>query len=81
MTVKKEGQTVRYVGNYVSGDERTGVALLFWEPGRWVERRIPSAIQSIRLPSSTMPAVYGMAMTPRETYDLLAYLLAQKGKR
>ncbi len=81
VTVEKEGKTVRYVGNYVSGDERTGVALLFWEPGRWVERRIPSAIQSIRLPSSTMPAVYGTAMTPRETYDLLAYLLAQKGRR
>lgn len=81
VTVEKEGQSVRYVGNYVSGDERMGVALLFWEPGRWVERRIPSAIQSIRLPSSLMPAVYGMAMTPRETYDLLAYLLAQKGRR
>jgi putative heme-binding domain-containing protein len=81
VTVEKEGQSVRYVGNYVSGDERKGVALLFWEPGRWVERRIPSAIQSIRLPSSTMPAVYGTAMTPRETYDLLAYLLAQKGRR
>lgn len=81
VTVEKEGQTVRYVGNYVSGDERIGVALLFWEPGRWVERRIPAAsIQSIRLPSSPMPA-YGEALTPRETYDLLAYLLAQKGRR
>lgn len=81
VTVEKEDQTVRYVGNYVSGDERIGVALLFWEPGRWVERRIPAAsIQSIRLPSSTMPA-FGEAMTPRETFDLLAYLLAQKGRR
>ena len=81
VTVEKEGRTVRYVGNYVSGDERMGVTLLFWEPGRWVERRIPAAsIQSIRLPSSPMPA-FGEAMTPRETYDLLAYLLAQKGRR
>lgn len=77
---EKAGTAVSYVGEYVSGDVNTGVTLLLWEQGRWVERRIPAAIQSIRFPSSLMPAVYGQVMTPRETYDLLAYLLAQKGR-
>ncbi|MEK7685038.1 MAG: c-type cytochrome [Verrucomicrobiota bacterium] len=82
VTVEREGKTALHVGDYVSGDEKTGVTLLFWEPGRWVERHIVAAgIQSIRLPSSPMPAIFGEAMTPRETYDLLAYLLAQKGRR
>ena len=81
VTVGKEGENGRFVGNYISGDERVGVTLLSWELGRWTERRIPAAgIQSIRLPSSPMPA-FGEAMTPRETYDLLAYLLAQKDGR
>ena len=76
------GQDRSHVGDYVSGDEKTGVTLLLWEQGRWAERRSPAAgIQSIRFPSSPMPANFGEAMTPRETYDLLAYLLAQKGRR
>lgn len=81
VTVERDGQTSQHIGNYVSGDQNTGVTLLSWEASRWIEIRIAAAsIQSIRLPTSPMPG-FGEAMTPREAYDLLAYLLAQKGRR
>lgn len=69
-------------GEYVAGDVESGATLLLLEEGRWVERRFPpQAIESLRRPSSPMPANFADMMTPREVYDLLAYLLAQKGKR
>lgn len=82
VVLEKDGETVRYIGDYVSGDENTGLALLSWEQGSWVERRIPpEAIQSVRLPASPMPPIFGALMTPRQIYDLLAFLLTRKGNQ
>ena len=68
-------------GEYVSGDEQTGVLLKVFEEGRWVERQIPpEGIDFAKMPMSPMPADFVEKLTPREIYDLVAYMLAQKGK-
>lgn len=82
MRVKIDGQSRLLCGDYVEGDKKTGVTLSLLENGRWVARRFrPEAIEFLSLPTSPMPANYGELTTPRETYDLLAYLREQKGKQ
>ncbi len=67
-------------GEYIEGDKETGVKLAFLENGRWVEKRVPpEQIEFVNLPMSPMPANFAELVTPREVYDLLAYLVAQKG--
>ncbi|MFQ5722867.1 MAG: c-type cytochrome [Terriglobia bacterium] len=69
-------------GDYVSGDEENGITLAFLENGRWVEREIPpDIIAFVNLPMSPMPANFAELMTPRQIYDLLAFLRAQKGQQ
>ena len=68
-------------GDYVEGDKETGVTLSILDDGQWVEKRIPpEGIEFVNLPMSPMPANFADFVTPRETYDLLAYLAAQKGE-
>ncbi|MFQ5776572.1 MAG: c-type cytochrome [Terriglobia bacterium] len=68
-------------GEYVSGDEESGLTLAFLEDRSWVEREIPpDVIDFVNFPLSPMPGNFAELMTPREVYDLVTYLLAQKGK-
>ncbi len=72
----------RRYGEYVSGDREKGVVLSVLKQGRWKEERIPPADRMIvKLAASPMPADFKDKLTPREIYDLMAYLLAQKGKK
>jgi putative heme-binding domain-containing protein len=69
-------------GEYVEGEKDTGVTLRILQKGQWVERRIPAEqIEFVSLPMSPMPANFAELVTPRDVYDLLAYLLAQKGDK
>ncbi len=78
--VEMEGEFKALCGEYISGDEETGLTLAFLEQGRWVERQIPpESIDFVNLAISPMPSDFSEQMTPRETYDLVAYLLAQRG--
>ena len=78
--VKTDGEFQSLCGEYVSGDEKTGLTLAIFQEGRWVERTIsPQAIDFFNSPTSPMPADFANLMTPREIYDLVAYLGAQKG--
>lgn len=82
MGVKIDGRSQFLCGEHVVGDKRTGVTISLLETGRWTERRFPpEAIEFVNFPMSPMPANYGELMTPRESYDLVAYLREQKGKR
>jgi hypothetical protein len=82
MRVKSDGQSRLLCGDYVEGNKKTGVTLSLLENGRWVERRFrPETIEFVNFPISPMPANYAELTTPRETYDLLAYLREQKGKQ
>lgn len=78
--VKTDGEFQSLCGEYVSGDEKTGLTLALFQEGRWVERKIlPPAIDFFNPPTSPMPADFANLLTPREMYDLVAYLGAQKG--
>jgi len=78
--VKTDGEFQSLCGDYVSGDEKTGLTLAIFQEGRWVERKIsPQAIDFFNAPTSPMPADFANLMTPREIYDLVAFLGAQKG--
>lgn len=81
VVIKTDGQFKPVCGEYVSGDEKTGVTLAFLGEGRWVKRQIaPKTIDGVKPAMSRMPANFAELMTPREIYDLVAYLLAQKGR-
>ncbi len=69
-------------GELVEGDEESGVTLKVLEGEKWIERRIPPEhIDFVSVPMSPMPANFADLAPPREVYDLLAYLLAQKGEK
>ncbi len=69
-------------GEYVEGEKDTGVTLTVLQKGQWVQRKIPAEqIEFVNLPMSPMPANFAELVTPREVYDLLAYLVAQKGDK
>ncbi len=81
VAVETDDAFTRYAGEYVSGDEESGVVLSVLEKGRWVEKQIPAAgISFMIAPVSTMPSDFAELMTPRQVYDVVAYLLEQKGK-
>lgn len=81
VAVETEKEFIRYVGDYIEGDEENGVVLSLLEKGHWVEKRIPPEnISFVTYPASPMPEDFAETMSPRETYDLVAYLLDQKGK-
>ncbi|MEE9295841.1 MAG: c-type cytochrome [Phycisphaerae bacterium] len=80
--VTADGEFSSLCGQYVDGDKETGLTLAFLEGGQWVEKRIPpEQIDFINLPMSPMPANFADLLTPRDAYDLVAYLLAQKGDK
>lgn len=71
---------ITYCGEYVSGDETSDVTLSILQDGRWVERDLEAAtISYLTLPGSPMPSNFAELMPPREMYDLVAFLVAQKG--
>lgn len=78
-----EEDYVDIAGEYLSGDAKAGIAMKVLEGGRWVEKRFPPEKikpRSLLLPSP-MRSDFGDEMTPREIYDLVAYLMKQKGKK
>lgn len=82
VVVKTDGQYTPRCGQYISGDEKTGIKLAFLQPGGWVEQQIPAqAIDLVNPALSPMPANFAELMTPREIYDLVAYLGGQKGEQ
>ncbi len=69
-------------GEYVEGDKETGITLKVLLEGQWVQKQIPpEQIEFVNLPMSPMPANFAELVTPREVYDLIAYLVAQKGDK
>ncbi len=80
MGVEVDGELQSVCGEYVEGDEESGMTLLVFEEGGWVERRFPSGIRFVNYPASPMPSNYAELMTPQQIYDLIAYMLAQKGQ-
>lgn len=69
-------------GEYVEGDKEAGITLKVLLKGQWVQKRIPpEQIEFVNLPMSPMPANFAELVTPREVYDLIAYLVAQKGDK
>ncbi len=72
---------VDYYGEYLSGDEKTGVILRLFQGDGWVEKRFPpEGIDFVNYPTSPMPDDFVKKLTPRQIYDLVACLVAQKGK-
>ncbi len=66
----------------MAGDAETGLTLKLLGDEGWVERRVASeGIDFVSLPMSPMPSNIAEMVTPREVYDLVAYLVAQKGKK
>ncbi len=82
-TANGEEDYVDVAGEYLSGDAKTGIAMKVLEGGRWVEKRFPPEKikpRSLLLPSP-MRSDFGDEMTPREIYDLVSYLMKQKGRK
>jgi len=81
MGVDIDGEFHSICGEYVEGDEESGMTLLLFENGGWEERSYPAeGIRFVNYPASPMPSNYAELMTPREIYDLVAFLLDQKGQ-
>lgn len=81
VAMETEEEFIRYVGNYIEGDEENGVVLLVIDNGEWVERYFPPEnISYVTYPVSVMPQDFVETLKVREVYDLVAYLLEQKGK-
>lgn len=81
VAVESDEAFIRYAGDYIEGDEENGVVLSVIEEGQRVEKRIPPEnISYATYPVSPMPENFTETMKPREVYDLVAYLLGQKGK-
>jgi cytochrome c2/mono/diheme cytochrome c family protein len=81
VAVETDDAFTRYAGEYVSGDEETGVVLSVLEKGQWVEKEVSATgISYMTVPVSTMPSDFADTMTPQQIFDVVAYLLEQKGK-
>jgi len=80
MGVEVDGEFQSVCGEYLEGNEERGMTLLVFENGGWEERRFSSGIRFVNYPASPMPSNYAELMTPQQIYDLIAYLLAQKGQ-
>ncbi len=79
--IERGGQFQSLCGEYVSGDESTGLTLAILEDGLWVEQHFePEVIDFVNPAMSPMPGNFAEEMTPPEVYDLVAYLLSQKGE-
>ena len=87
--VERDGDLLDLCGQYVDGDEKSGITLRilkadgeFVDPdGGWVEESYAAdQLEYINLPMSPMPENFPELVTPRQMYDLVAYLLAQKEK-
>ena len=81
VAVQTEDEFIRHVGDYIEGDEASGVTLSILEDGQWVQKRIePDNIDFMTYPASVMPADFATIVKPQEAFDLVSYLLDQKGK-
>ncbi len=79
--IERDGQFQSLCGEYVSGDEDSGITLAILEDGLWVEQHFePEVIDFVNPAMSPMPGNFAEEMTPPEVYDLVAYLLSQKGE-
>jgi putative heme-binding domain-containing protein len=79
--IERDGQFQSLCGEYVSGDEDSGITLAILEDGLWVEQHFePEVIDFVNPAMSPMPENFAEEMTPREVFDLVAYLLSQKGE-
>lgn len=77
---QQAGSFRRYCGELLAGDRDTGIRLSLLVDGRRTEQFIAAEqIQFVNPPTSPMPGNFGELMTPRETYDLLAYLVTGGG--
>ncbi|MBI2194130.1 MAG: c-type cytochrome [Planctomycetes bacterium] len=82
VVVKKGKKVEATYGDYVSGDQQTGVTMKMLENGEWIERRFhASDIKRVDQAESPMPSNFAEMMTPSEIYDLVSFLMAQKGKK
>lgn len=80
--IETDGEFESLCGEYVAGDAETGLTLKLLGDEGWVERRVASeGIDFVSLPMSPMPSNIAEMVTPREVYDLVTYLVAQKGKK
>lgn len=78
--IKQDGGYKPLLGEYLSGDEKSGIKLAFLENGSWVERLIePQAIDTVNPSMSPMPG-FADILKPADAYNLLAYLVEQKGQ-
>ncbi len=68
-------------GQYVSGSAAAGLVLKVWKNGRWEELRLAAAAVKRAVLPSPMPPNFADQMTPREIFDLISYLMAQKGRK
>ncbi len=79
--VEREGELLDLCGEYVEGDEKTGITLRILKDEGWVEERFSAEeLDFVNLPMSPMPENIPELLTPQQMYDLVAYLLAQKEK-
>lgn len=82
VAVETDNNFVRYAGDYVEGDEESGIVLSLMEGGLWNEKHIPpDDVSYMTHPMSVMPEDFATTMRPKEVYDLVAYLVDQKGSR
>ena len=67
-------------GNLLEGDAETGITLSMWSKTGWTKRTLATKeIEYVNKAQSPMPANFAETMTPGELYDLLAFLVEQKG--
>ena len=77
---EEEDDVVVVYGEHVEGDQKSGVTLKILKDGSWVQQSYPAEdIESFNSSLSGMPTGVEETMTPQEIFDLIAYLLAQKG--
>lgn len=70
---------VVHVGYHVEGEAESGVTLEVLDGGSWRKETIgPDRIDRFNPPASPMPGNFAELLTPREVYDLVAYLASLK---
>ncbi len=85
--VERDGDLLDLCGQYVEGDLSSGIKLrvlkvdgeFVAKDGGWVEENYSAdQLEFVNLPMSPMPANFPELVTPKQMYDLVAYLLSQK---
>ncbi len=87
--VELDGDLLDLCGQYVDGDAEHGITLRVlkedgqWadKDGGWVEKKFtPKQLEYVNFPMSPMPENFPELLTPRQMYDLVAYLMELKEK-